>query len=137
MPTSCRGDLLVVLHDLLLTPVSLCWACPWCQSPVSPAQVAAALLSLQALPQLDALNCQLEAPTVQVARSATIDKLLPQPGAVAQQLYARWRAGVPLAVVGTLDGMNVQVSHCLSAISPPMHWEFLAYASQLCFTTNS
>lgn len=84
-------------------------------------QAAAALLSLQALPQLDAANWQLEPPILQVDRSAAVDKVLSQPGTAALQLYARWRAGVPLAVVGTLDGLNLQVRYCYpAAIIDPM-----------------
>lgn len=48
-------------------------------------------------------------PTQQVQRSAALAKLLPVPSSSSQRLYAMWSVGVPLAALGSMGGLNMQV----------------------------
>jgi hypothetical protein len=90
------------------------------------AQVVAALMVLQAVPGLSTTNAaqqqqqqhpdaaddaedEVDLPCVPVQRSGAVDRLLQLPGATARALHSRWRAGVPLTVLGALDGLNMQV----------------------------
>jgi hypothetical protein len=74
-------------------------------------QVVAAMQCFQVLPGPAAFEEQQMAqqPTQQVQRSAALEKLLPLPSNSAQRLYAMWRVGVPLAALGSMDGLNMQV----------------------------
>eukprot|EP00775_Hariotina_reticulata_P009775 gene9775-9932_t len=86
-------------------------------------KVVAALMALQAVPGLSpdssaqqqqqpGTACDeeddVDLPCVPVQRNPALERLLQLPGATARSLHARWRAGVPLTVLGTLDGLNMQ-----------------------------
>jgi hypothetical protein len=74
-------------------------------------QVVAAMQCFQVLPSPAAFEEQqmLQQPTQRLQRSAALDKLLPVPSSSGQRLYAMWRVGVPLAALGIMDGLNMQV----------------------------
>lgn len=69
------------------------------------------MVSLQVLPGPSQFAEQElhQVPARQVQRTVAVDKLLPFPSSSAQKLYAMWSVGVPLAAVGNMDGMNMQV----------------------------
>ncbi|WIA16435.1 hypothetical protein OEZ85_013122 [Tetradesmus obliquus] len=76
-------------------------------------------------------------PTQQVQRSAALSKLLPVPSSSSQRLYAMWSVGVPLAALGSMGGLNMQLQAVLGALADmaaagyPTDLQQLAAAAQL------